>query len=368
MDSNINKERLQEVKVAAKGRQIRAAMEENPKNVQNENERENTVTHVSTGDVKSYNSTLRPSADASPINGALSDPPGAEDAPSQTNTQNIDQGLTSRPTNMTQTTLAADALGFGAPGTQTRRLTLQTAHSTEDTALTNPKHSATLDNLADGMNSEHSHTARPEALALSPKYEVTGSVKRGRKENGAKEKHTVKVTTADGKMKDNEAVDVKERELEQKQAHSDLRTPHKNKKTDFNSVPTFQSESQPQPQQHLNPQPASYLPGSDDCDGCKGVKNCDCNKDPEARVTVVNKGFPRNPRTDEAVWAAAALGFLLVLLALSVLHTRLYRHWRTAPSLYWHDPQQDYDSVAGRGSTQGPITIVLFDPLTYLLR
>ncbi|CDQ58868.1 unnamed protein product [Oncorhynchus mykiss] len=52
------------------------------------------------------------------------------------------------------------------------------------------------------------------------------------------------------------------------------------------------------------------------------------------------------PRTDEAVWAAAALGFLLVLLALSMLHTRLYRQWRTTPSMYWHDPKQDYDSVA----------------------
>ncbi|XP_063061854.1 uncharacterized protein tp53i13 isoform X2 [Engraulis encrasicolus] len=50
-------------------------------------------------------------------------------------------------------------------------------------------------------------------------------------------------------------------------------------------------------------------------------------------------------RTDEAVWAAAALGFLLVLLTLSVLHTRLYRHWRTMPSLYWRDDTQDYDSV-----------------------
>ncbi|XP_064856308.1 uncharacterized protein LOC115141608 isoform X2 [Oncorhynchus nerka] len=52
------------------------------------------------------------------------------------------------------------------------------------------------------------------------------------------------------------------------------------------------------------------------------------------------------PRTDEAVWAAAALCFLLVLLALSMLHTRLYRQWRTTPSMYWHDPKQDYDSVA----------------------
>ncbi len=53
-------------------------------------------------------------------------------------------------------------------------------------------------------------------------------------------------------------------------------------------------------------------------------------------------------RTDEAVWAAGALGFLLVLLTLSVLHTRLYRHWRSSTSLYWQDNQQDYESVGGK--------------------
>lgn len=52
-------------------------------------------------------------------------------------------------------------------------------------------------------------------------------------------------------------------------------------------------------------------------------------------------------RTDEAVWAAAALGFLLVLLTLSVLHTRLYRNCRAPASLYWRKSQQDYESVAG---------------------
>lgn len=54
------------------------------------------------------------------------------------------------------------------------------------------------------------------------------------------------------------------------------------------------------------------------------------------------------PRTDEAVWAAAALGFLLVLLTLSVLHTRLYRHCRSSTSLYWHDNQQDFENVGGK--------------------
>lgn len=86
-----------------------------------------------------------------------------------------------------------------------------------------------------------------------------------------------------------------------------------------------------------------------DCDGRGTAGRCECNRDPVARAgpPLVKEGFPKSPRTDEAVWAAAALGSLLVLLALAVLHTRLYRHWRTMPSLYWYDPQQDYESVAG---------------------
>ncbi|XP_017346932.1 uncharacterized protein tp53i13 isoform X2 [Ictalurus punctatus] len=68
-------------------------------------------------------------------------------------------------------------------------------------------------------------------------------------------------------------------------------------------------------------------------------------------ATAVLGGPPRGrkmtfQRTDEAVWAAAALGFLLVLLTLSVLHTRLYRNCRTPSSLYWRESQQDYESVA----------------------
>ncbi|XP_077421122.1 tumor protein p53-inducible protein 13 isoform X2 [Vanacampus margaritifer] len=73
-------------------------------------------------------------------------------------------------------------------------------------------------------------------------------------------------------------------------------------------------------------------------------QRCACGKGAKGRATFVS--LPSTPGSNEAVWAAAALGFLLVLLTLSVLHTRLYRHWRTMPSLYWHDPQQDYDSVA----------------------
>ncbi|TNN28451.1 hypothetical protein EYF80_061402 [Liparis tanakae] len=123
-----------------------------------------------------------------------------------------------------------------------------------------------------------------------------------------REKHFVKqsvrynVSKADvfGGRRGDGAVDVKERELEPEPTHSDTHP---------------------------------------DGDG----------KDSGAAGAVSKKGLPRTPRTprtDEAAWAAAALGFLLILLTLSVLHTRLYRHWRTAPSLYWRDTQQDYDSVA----------------------
>uniref|UniRef100_A0A8C4S8M3 Tumor protein p53 inducible protein 13 n=1 Tax=Erpetoichthys calabaricus TaxID=27687 RepID=A0A8C4S8M3_ERPCA len=55
------------------------------------------------------------------------------------------------------------------------------------------------------------------------------------------------------------------------------------------------------------------------------------------------------PRTEEAAWAAAALGFLLVILTLAVLHTRLYRGCQRGPSLYWPAQQHEfheYDSVA----------------------
>lgn len=332
LESDMKKERWQKIKVAGKSRQMRAAMRGNQENVHNENERENT-THVSTGDPQGYNSTLGPSAGAPPGNGTLSDPPGARDAPPQSKIQHINRGLSSRLTTPLSSNMSETALT--APGSQTSRLTLQTAAQQpgpKHTALTNPKPSARLDDHADGVNTEHNLTARSEALALSPKDKGTGSVNQGMKENDSKQKHSDRYNTEDGMMKDNEAVDVKERELEHKQTSSDTDTQ----------------------------QPATYLPNSPDCDGCKAGELCECNKDPEARASVVNKGLPRTPRTDEAVWAAAALGFLLVLLALSVLHTRLYRHWRTTPSLYWHDPQQDYDSVAGRGSAQGPVTTALF--------
>lgn len=368
-------ESLKQIKEEGKSRRIRAAIREKQRNVKDENKREKTITHVSsvlsnqanrttfkrTGDSQSYNSTtLGPSARSPPGNWTLSDPPGTKEAPSQSKIPNINQGLTPRPTtplgtNMSDTTLTTDSLGFSAPESQKTLQTAAQQPSPKHTDFRNPTPYAGLEVLADG---EHNHTARPEALALRSKDEGTDSVKHSMKENYSKEKHSDKDNTADGMMKDNEVIDVKERELEHRRKHSGAHTHHKSEQTGFDSVSKSHPESPPQPQQPPNPQPASYLPNSHDCDGCKEGEHCECNKDlgAEARAAVVNQGLPRTPRTDEAVWAAAALGFLLVLLTLSVLHTRLYRYWRTTPSLYWHDPQQDYDSVAGGWTTQGSIT------------
>ncbi|XP_054649700.1 tumor protein p53-inducible protein 13 [Dunckerocampus dactyliophorus] len=129
-------------------------------------------------------------------------------------------------------------------------------------------------------------------------------------------------------MLDNQVVDVRERQLEKGDRHS------------------LKGQDESPPSEHSTAAAVNYLPNTHDCGSCVENQLCDCSKDPEGRATLVSNGLPRTPRSDEAVWAAAALGFLLVLLTLSVLHTRLYRHWRTMPSLYWHDARQDYDSVA----------------------
>ncbi|XP_035535298.1 tumor protein p53-inducible protein 13 isoform X1 [Morone saxatilis] len=341
LESNTKKESLKPIKDRGKIRQIRAAVQTDDR-----------TTVSRTGDGQSYNSTLGPPEDSPLRNRTLSDPPGLKEDPSQSKIQNINQSLTPRPTtplgsNMPETALRTDSVG--STESQKSRLTVQTAAqnpSLKHTTLQNPNPSAGLDVLADGVNNERNHTASPEALSLNSKDEGTDSVKHRMK--GSKEKDSDKDSAADGMMKDNEVVDVKERELEHKQTHSGKHSHHKSQKTGFESVSKSQSDPLSQPQQNPNPQPLSYVPNSHDCDSCKAGERCECDEDlgAEARAAAVNKGLPRTPRTDEAVWAAAALGFLLVLLTLSVLHTRLYRHWRTMPSLYWHDPQQDYDSVA----------------------
>ncbi|KAG7478749.1 hypothetical protein JOB18_007372 [Solea senegalensis] len=297
LESSVKKESLN-IK-EGRSRQIRAAITEVQKNAGNKG---NNKTHKSTnqtntdrvrnaGGIQNYNNKLRQSEDSHPQNRKLSDPPGPKEVPSQSEIQSQNQSLT-------QTTIKSDSLASDASESQ-KNLT--------ETAAQHPDLKNTEPQTGRDVKPEGNKTVRPEALVYSLKDEGTDS----------KEKNYDKHMAAGGKMKDNELVDVKERELDHKQTpHSATDSQHKSESSGFDSLSKSHSASPPQPQQ------------------------------PDARAAVVKQGLPRTPRTDEAVWAAAALGFLLVLLTLSVLHTRLYRHWRTMPSLYWHDPQQDYDSVA----------------------
>ncbi|KAK6475541.1 tumor protein p53-inducible protein 13-like [Huso huso] len=82
-------------------------------------------------------------------------------------------------------------------------------------------------------------------------------------------------------------------------------------------------------------------------------RHCDCSGGDQsqggAAVAESRSRGMQDPtlRTEEAAWAAAALGFLLVVLTLSILHTRLYRRCQRGPSLYWASPSfQGYDTVA----------------------
>ncbi|XP_034260205.2 tumor protein p53-inducible protein 13 [Pantherophis guttatus] len=75
--------------------------------------------------------------------------------------------------------------------------------------------------------------------------------------------------------------------------------------------------------------------------GAAHEAGCRCPDSQQATVMVqemeARQGGLRvpTPRTEEAAWAASALTFLLVLLTLAVLYTRLHRKCRRGPSLYW---------------------------------
>ncbi|KAK2912752.1 uncharacterized protein tp53i13 [Channa argus] len=294
-----NKKRIWNlIKEEARGRHIRAAIRETQGNIKDVNEREGR-----TEGVQNHKSTLGPPVDSPPGKRALPDSLGLKEA-------------AATPSELS--TLRSNSLVIGVSQSQ-----------------------------------KTNHTARLEALALASRDEGTDLAKHrdkpsdeyNMKEQESTEKNSHKDITAHSKIEDNVVIDVKERELQQKQTHSGTHPHHKTKNIGFNSVSKSQLEAPAQAQLHLKPNTPGYLDDAQDCDGCKAGENCICTGS-EGRAAVLNKGLPRTPRTDEAVWAAAALGFLLVLLTLSVLHTRLYRHWRTMPSLYWHDPRQDYDSVA----------------------
>lgn len=180
---------------------------------------------------------------------------------------------------------------------------------------------------------ELNHSGSPEAAALSTGFSGP------RPDNGDIQANK----EAGAGSSENANEDEKERDVEPEQTGSRGEAHHSSGRTGLEPVEPSESEPSSQPQLH------HHIPNNHDCDGCRPGEHCECNRERLALAgpPMGMKGFPKRPRTDEAVWAAAALGSLLVLLALAVLHTRLYRHWRTTPSLYWYDPQQDYESVAG---------------------
>ncbi|XP_008298167.1 uncharacterized protein tp53i13 [Stegastes partitus] len=317
-------------------RQVRAAL-------QNDSDGQNTTTvsHLlhnrtnrniphRTGHVHNSSTTPGPAPDS------LSDLSVAEEDP-QSAIQNLNLGPAPRPTAPPRSVLSETRSQRGQPAPRPApRPAPQTATlrpRPEPSDLRNPDLSAARDVLADSVNSAQNRSAGPEAETLrsndSIKHKDKDFDAQSMKEKDSKER-TTDDNPAAGRTDNDEVVEVKEREVEHSATHSHAGS---------DSAARSPSESQPAGDGQRR---------SSDCGGCRAGERCDCDpaSGPEAPAAVVNNGLPRTPRTDEAVWAAAALGFLLVLLTLSVLHTRLYRHWRTTPSLYWHDPRQDYDSVA----------------------
>ncbi|KAM9317627.1 uncharacterized protein tp53i13 [Pholidichthys leucotaenia] len=324
--SRMKKEGLKRTRVGSKSRQIRAAIGGKQEKVGNNRESPSTLTNITSILVKQPNTTAlqrtedRASVAVKRTHSNFSSSSKASKLKNQTHSLKPSVTTPLRP-NMSET--------------DPKNVLLRFRTSQSDTP-------------ADNLSIKQSSAARPEALAVSSKDEGTDSIKQ--KENDPKT-HTIKVNdsgeknTADGSRRDNEVIEVEERAVEHKHMHGTMHSLHKNE-----SNPVSKTKSGSQPRQ--NPEPAGESRHvSHECDGCTaGDEHCDCAKasgtDTQSAAAAADKGLPRMPRTDEAVWAAAALGFLLVLLTLSVLHTRLYRQWRTMPSLYWHDPRQDYDSVA----------------------
>uniref|UniRef100_A0A4W5Q6Q5 Tumor protein p53 inducible protein 13 n=1 Tax=Hucho hucho TaxID=62062 RepID=A0A4W5Q6Q5_9TELE len=213
----------------------------------------------------------------------------------------------------------------------------------------------TLDRTEPNRVQKHGTTLKPEAQGQATVRVTQGGTDRGlkvtqprRRENDTNEKDPrgkvretdwVNQNEAEDKRQSGKTGDIQEREVKSSRHEEETQprnSPTKRKKP--------LSQSQPK---HLAVTQANSQDRRADCDGKVG--HCECTETVAPLGSAVagpGDRMPPTPRTDEAVWAAAALGFLLVLLVLSVLHTRLYRHWRTTPSMYWHDPKQDYDRVA----------------------
>uniref|UniRef100_A0AAZ3QQY0 Tumor protein p53-inducible protein 13 n=1 Tax=Oncorhynchus tshawytscha TaxID=74940 RepID=A0AAZ3QQY0_ONCTS len=213
----------------------------------------------------------------------------------------------------------------------------------------------TLDRTEPNRVQKHGTTLQPEAEGQATVRATQGGTDRElkvtqphRRENDTNEKDPrgkvretdwVNQNEAEDKRQSGKTGDIQEREEKSSRHEGETQpvdSPTKRKKP----------LSQSQPKQLAVTQ-ANSQDRRADCDGRVG--HCECTETIAplgAAVAGPGDRMLPTPRTDEAVWAAAALGFLLVLLVLSVLHTRLYRHWRTTPSMYWHDSKQDYDRVA----------------------
>lgn len=318
------------IRAAAAGEKLET-IENNSEGFNTRNNSSALINHTSetfpqrTGGTKNYNSTSGPLSD-------LQSPKKSSESQIQSNSQAVTARTTpSLASHISATTLRTGSSRFGNFHSEGGKSFPQSAAvQPEQADLRKPQTSAGTHPLTNSLNHEQNQTVRP-------KYEGTSSIRHRGKDS---RKHSTKLNTSNEKvfdrdhtanptMRDNDVVDVKEREVEHRQVH---RTPHAHQQ-DQNMDVDSQPQQRPQSESHGHT-------GSGDCDGCRAGEPCDCTH--AAGATRLQ----RTPRTDEAVWAAAALGFLLILLTLSVLHTRLYRHWRTTPSLYWRDPQQDYDSVA----------------------
>ncbi|XP_029923394.1 uncharacterized protein tp53i13 [Myripristis murdjan] len=381
------------MKEEKKRRQSRAVIRENQENAEDKEERENTAAHGLpqltnqtsgtifniTEKIQIHSKTSEPSAEPLPRTRTSSEAslransPGPRDAPFSPESEISNKSasllvsgaskamLTPAPRGSTSSEPKLNAEPENHSLTPPAK-PLQSNPEPPD--LKYPNSLAGNEVIPNGVSSEHSVSTKTETphwvqgqAALPPSKENAIEDNTDITEQGDKvsakctptQKDFDKDNIAHDKMKDNEVVDVKEREVEHNQTQSNTHIHSKTKKTGFDSASQTQSLPDLLPQNnHRLPQPASYLPNTHDCGDCDPDGHCDCAEasGTQDRAGVLSRGMPRTPRTDEAVWAAAALGFLLVLLALSVLHTRLYRHWRTTPSLYWHDPRQDYDSVA----------------------
>ncbi|XP_043910387.1 tumor protein p53-inducible protein 13 isoform X1 [Protopterus annectens] len=65
----------------------------------------------------------------------------------------------------------------------------------------------------------------------------------------------------------------------------------------------------------------------------------------DKKTVFGNVQYIRTPRTEEAAWAAASLTFLLVVLTLAVLYTKLYKGFKKSRSLYWTPDMDSHETI-----------------------